>query len=839
MRKYSDITSRYLKEHKKRTILTILGIIVSITMFSAIATIYYSSINGRIQQVKDQFGNYEAKFIDLNKDKLEVIKNNAQISYGGTEADLGEFSFKLNSNAENKKLLNVIAYDKEAFDSVFKVKLVNGRYPKAKDEIIVENRLYKLLKEKNDNLSVIVNITTQDGKILEEVKKYTVVGAYENERIMKNDSYSAISYLDKLEQGESYNYYSTLKDKKSKISVGREVAKDSDCKVEFNNDLLYLYGQGEISMRNDALIKMFITIVTFVVVCTVVVIYNAFNISVAERIKHFGILRSIGATKKQIRRLVFKEAAFMSIISIPIGIIAGYLGIYITFLVIGDIEEIMGGKPTLYPQVIISTIVLGIITVFISVLIPAIKASKVSPIEAVRGTATVKREKLKRRRAVLTKLLFKFEGQVAYKNIRRSPKKFWITIASLMVSIIMFIFFSNFISYIKITTGEIYKATVFDSMFSKKGAEGFNDSFVDEIKSYDGVGEVFKMNLTPATIPVDKDRIDNNYWNKTGQKDQLTHYKEKALVSSAIISYDENAFKYVKDKLKAGNPTYNDLKNGVIVINTSKGVSSKGKITYSDLTNYKVGDKIKLPDINIDKLNGDKLQEAKILVDKDKYTDFTVVGVVEEEPVFHETLVNSVMFILSNENYSKLLSTKDYNNIALKFTNKEASENLFDKFSAKAESLNSEYSDLFKQMDKTRNLLFQISVLIYGFITLISLIGIVNIVNIITINLLVRKREFAIFKAIGMTKKQFRKLVLLEGTLYGILASILGVIVSYGLVKWLMAPMNNVIDVAYKQDPWSYILGILGVITITFLAALIPLRRLNDMNIMESLRLEE
>ncbi|QAA34576.1 ABC transporter permease [Clostridium manihotivorum] len=839
MRKYSDITARYLKEHKKRSVLTVIGIIVSIAMFTAIGTMYYSAINGRMDQIKAEGGDYEVKFIELTKEKVQSLKSNVEIKGGGVTTSLASIEFDTDNNSVNKKLLEISGYDKEAINNTFKVKLVEGRMPKNENEIIVENRLYKLLKDKKSNLSITGKLL-KDGKATDDSKTYSIVGSYENTKSMKNNQYYSITYLEGLDNQGNYEYYANLKEKKDKIAIGKKVAKDTNSKVEFNNDLLYLYGQGELSERNDALIGMFAIIVIFIIVCTTVVIYNSFNISVAERIKHFGILRSTGATKKQIRRLVFKEAAVMSIISIPIGIITGFIGIYITFSLIGAVDGILGSKPRLNLQIIGLATALGLVTIFISVFIPAIRASRVSPIEAVRGAGVVKREKFKRRKAYLTKLIFKFEGQVAYKNIRRSPKKFWITILSLMVSVVMFIFFANFLDYTKSMISEIYTSAAFDSMFSKEGAEGYNDKFVEDIKGYEGVGEVYKMNSASVTLPVDNNKVNKDYFTNLGVKDKFNYYKDKALVTSFIMGYDEKAFNYAKDKLKKGKPSYEDFVNdGIIVLNRSKGIGKKKRIDYNELTNYKLGDKVKLPRINSQYIKENKVDNAKRIVDNDQYITFTVVGVVDDEPMLHEVMLNGVGFMVANDNYSKLTGVKDYNTLAIKFVNKSSSEELFDKFTIKAEGANGSYIDNYKEMESTRKLMFQISVLIYGFITLISIIGIVNIVNIITINLLVRKREFAIFKAIGMTKKQFKKLVLLEGMLHGILASVFGTVVAFLLVRSSQQPMNKVINIAYNQAVWPYIVGVLGVIGITFLAALIPLRRLNDMNIMESLRLEE
>jgi putative ABC transport system permease protein len=177
--------------------------------------------------------------------------------------------------------------------------------------------------------------------------------------------------------------------------------------------------------------------------------------------------------------------------------------------------------------------------------------------------------------------------------------------------------------------------------------------------------------------------------------------------------------------------------------------------------------------------------------------------------------------------------------VALNFNSPEYSSKHYEKLNIVADENKAKYVDIYKMKKDSDDMQNQIMIMVYGFIGLIVLISTVNIINTVTINLLVKKREYATFKAIGMTKGQFQKLVLLEGTLFGIIACIIGLPLAFGLTYLGVVRNNPMGFIGYTSSLWPYLSGGLGIILITLLAALFPLRKLNDMNIVEALRVEE
>ncbi len=837
MKNYSTLTSRYLKQHRGRTILTLVGIIIAIAMFTCIGSIYYSGINSEIEDAKKQ-GDFEFIFYNINKDKVNVLTSNAEIKNGGVIKEEGSLQIDSNMLTESLKTLNIKAYDGTALKDIFHIKIVDGRFPENSSEIIVDKKFYAILKDKKIGETLSGELKSNEGAMSQS--QYTVVGSYESDFVTN----LAVSYLDVKTSSDSNNfsYFANLKQKSNKVEIAQKIAKVNDSKLDANTKLLYLIGEGPEEERNDDITKVFALIAGFVVLCTVVVIYNAFNISVMERIKHFGILRSIGATKSQIRRLVFKEAAIMSGIAIPSGIIVGFVGIFITFNLIMD--GFLGSfKINFYPNVIIVAALLGIVTVFISAFFPARTASKVSPIEAIRGTTVVKGDKVKRRSGLWAKLIFKFEGQVAYKNIKRSRKRFYITCISLIISVVMFVFFSNFID-IYIQSNKIASQSVkIEGAFTQKGKDGpyLNRNMAEYIKGFEGIKEVFKSNFSVIPYSIDKSKVNDKFVTSIKRLKTTKEYKDKYIVNDTqLVGYDENTFNLLvkENKLKINYESFTK-NNEVIIFQKAGGLDENNKRFYDGFTKYKVGDEITLPVLNKIYLKEPKEEELKRLIDAGETITFKVAGIVDYEVINNSLIYDSYGMIISSDNYEKLTGVDELGVIALNFDSSDYCSKYYEKFNIIADENNATYYDVYTLKKQSDELQTQLMVLVYGFIGLIILISTVNIINTVTINLLVKKREYATFKAIGMTKGQFKKLVLLEGALFGIIASIIGLPISFLLSYFGVVQSNPMGDIGYRAALWPYISGGIGIIAITLLAALFPLRKLNDMNIVEALRVEE
>ncbi|MFD1907604.1 ABC transporter permease [Paenibacillus rhizoplanae] len=227
--------------------------------------------------------------------------------------------------------------------------------------------------------------------------------------------------------------------------AAKQLDKDNfikNVRIEYNNELLRLYGKSIYQGVNSSLILAFAAVIVIIMICTIAVIYNTFNISILERISQFGMLRCIGATPAQIRKIVLQEAALLSLIGIPIGILTGTLFMKVLFynislLALGFLNDM---RMVISVPILLTAGVLGLLSVFLSAIGPAKQASRVSPLEALQNLGSTKIDRITTvKRSLFVTNLFGIVGQFASRNLRRNKKRFRITAFSMIVSIIIFL----------------------------------------------------------------------------------------------------------------------------------------------------------------------------------------------------------------------------------------------------------------------------------------------------------------------------------------------------------------------------------------------------------------
>ena len=278
--------------------------------------------------------------------------------------------------------------------------------------------------------------------------------------------------------------------------------------LHFNEHLLRLQSASAYDNINGSIDKIIILVTSLVIICTIATVYNAFSISISERKKQFGILNSIGATKAQTTKLVLMEAFIVSVIGIPMGLIAGTFAIDVVFKIIGSFykSSIIGelGLRVVYsPTVIILSAIIVMITILISAILPAIQATKISPLEAIKNSSNLKIGKVKDSKIV--RALFKAEGVLAYKNLRRNKKKFRITLFSLIISVVIFISFSGFMNLFINAQKVNYGQQNYDLNLSSSSE--MDEKSLEELKNIDGVDRVVATNDYGMGIYVPENKI--------------------------------------------------------------------------------------------------------------------------------------------------------------------------------------------------------------------------------------------------------------------------------------------------------------------------------------------
>lgn len=853
MKSYSEISTRYIKQNRKRTVLTILGITLATILLFAIGTFILSFKDAMIERAKKDTGDFEFQLNNLSSEEAEKVINNAEIKNTAIERDSNTI-YILQQNQQRQ--VGVVYVDKGYYERIYTSKLVQGRIPAASDEIIIDTYNTKNL---NVKLGDTLTLTTKGG----DNKKFKIVGVAQPEYYR---GISIYSYFDstKLESDYKYNLSINLKSEKHKQQIVQKIISQANIKVnddtkQDNSQLLYLTQNGGNQFKAEGLEYISIFVIGMIMLSTIIVIYNSFNISVIERMRYFGILKAIGATPKQIKRIVFKEGFIMGIIALPLGCLIGFLSLkYGIKLFIGDkLVYFDNFKVGFYPIIILITAVLVSVTIFLSLIGPARKAKRVSAVDAMRNKNEIKLGKLKRRKGRIVSKLFGVEGSIAYKNIRRTPFRFIVTTLALTISIIMFNVFYGTIDYAKQSISQEFVNSSYEARLFKNDSQAvFSDKEIKELETKDFLKNRYDYMSSNIELVLNNQYVSQEYSSKTQNPlDDKTYknYGYTKIEDGKVISGKVNELKISEKYIKSGKFDKEALRNGgVILLDGFQKRNKNGELETVRATNYKVGDIIKIPkikkytdykgaedkEITYEKWNQDRKSEISMAINKGEFYEFPIIAIADREP-FDGYSVNGAGLIMNEDLYSKLMGKSEPTRLFFNFDNNSDRIKAVDYFQSTQAYTNYIFADMKSEVDHVNNIFSQIGFFVYCFIIIITIISIVNIFNTISTNLLLRKKEFSTLKAIGMTEKQLRKSVMLEGTLYGIIAAIFGGVISAILLEVIVKLVSRLAELQYKFDVVPFILSIVCAILITYLSTLAPLKRIKKLTIVEGISDEE
>lgn len=530
---FGKYTKKSLFNNRVRTIVTIIGIVLSVSLFTAVAEGLISVKEYAVERVYQTLGHFEGAIESDDSAVIDKIKNEQKINSMRMLQDIG-FSY-IGSENVYKPYLYVGAMSKD-FTDLVAVKLKEGKMPENSGEIILPLHLkfnggveYKIGdtvsvetgKRMFEGVKVSRDSEYIPGETLSDVTghTYTVVGFYErfNYDIESYSSpgYMALTCMDDVQENEDFKgiIFFTMENQKDVNTFVESFGEEVDSII--NNELL-LYNSG-ITMDGGILSMLTgFACVLFIIIMfgCVALIYNSFSISVSERTKQFGILKSVGATKKQIMGTVLYEVLFLCIIAIPLGYFIGCAGIGVTLYLLRDsfiaiMDDIAGGDGLFLSlhmkfSVFVFVAAMGLFTTFISAIVPALRAIRIMPIDSLRQSRDVNINARKVKTSKLTYKLFGFPGMLASKNFKRSRRKYRATVLSLFVSVVLFISASSFSSYLMNVAGVVTTTSDYDIKFvtganmDGEDIRGGNfdkvyEEFEKELQRIDGVESTVKV----------------------------------------------------------------------------------------------------------------------------------------------------------------------------------------------------------------------------------------------------------------------------------------------------------------------------------------------------------
>lgn len=940
------LTLKNLKLNRKRTIVTIVGIILATALLSALVTLVSSFQYSMIEYQKQKDGDFHVKFSGVKMSELSEFKNNRNIE--STFETMGMGFAKLDGcKNEDKPYAYVMATDEAGFERGC-FKLIEGRMAKNEDEIVIPRHL-----RTNGRIDIKVGdeITLDIGKrydsstesvIWENIayeheaetltdtvtKQYKVVGIMERPGYGMEDysaaGYTFVTYSNELaaidngtksevnEADTTLTVYSryTQKALRNKDAVTADIIgvdeklfeKANNSSVEMSAEESDRYFKEMENAKYDIYINRFLisyecvfpidgtfkalftvaTVVALIIILTsVYCIKNSFNISITEKIRQYGMLASVGATRRQIKSSVKTEAAMLGVVGIPVGTMSGILASLILVKVVNALSagwlNFALSFHTSLPALILA-VILSIATIYFSATGSARRAAKVTPLEAIRNTKEIKIKSAKLKTPAIIGRIWGIGGVVSYKNIKRNKKKYRTTVTSIVICSVTFIVISYFMSMAFSMVGMSYASTDYNigiNMSCKKnldieklsellsGIEGAKDYLVgagyyfDVDKPeytkeygeycgqlYDDSEDVSQMFL----ITVLDDKSYDKYASDAGIKNAAAG---AILVNKCTFDvYNEKSSKYVKKemelyKYKAGDTIecgYNVYDDASSDDNAAEGDTES---STDDNNAVEGGTEISTED------NSGYVDEETINNGVRKTVDVTIAGVTDKVPIGYKGYSNTLLFMNQKGFESLWGDGKNGNEIKPGYASYSAyvvaenADEYQDTFEKETEG-NPEYSqisfyvsNLDKQMRDEKSLFTLLGVFAYGLIVVIALIGITNIINTLSTGMELRSCEFATLRSIGMTNKQFVGMVRLESVFISVKALVIGVPLGI-LISYLLCVMMNRMDDAIIYEPpyKAIILCIVVVIMLIYAIMKLSMTKLRHNNIIETIKNE-
>ena len=797
-------TLRDLKLNKKRTIGTLVGIVLSCALIIVVLGMLVTLYNSLFESEVYHNGYYHVRVNNIDQKESENIKNLDYVKDIININNVGYTYYEENTNYTG----DVYSMDKDSFDKL-SYHIIEGSFPKDENELLINKAfMYEYDLHVGDVFEMKIGeaVDKDYNLVNQRIKKYTISGVIDRygDLITTNSDSKTINTYVILKNPSNY---------KTDIPklLGVNIITQRDSKYE-SFDINYQVLIWETLDFSDQAVKVLtsiIGIILFIIIVTsIFAIRNSFAISISEKTKTYGMLSSVGATKKQIRRMVLFEGFVIGLIGISIGILLGVLvNILLVFIIntIANNANLFGdGFQVIYKfsfMPILLSIVLSFVVIFLSVITCAVKASRVSPIQNIRNSDDIKAKKLKI--PGLIKRLFGIGGVLSYKNLKRSKKKYRVTIISLTISIFIYIIVSTFVEYMLNIIHEEYSSYNYNiSVSISSESQEAEKTIANKIESLGKAYTSYYLFLSDGQIDFEDHIICDRI--VFGEDEYRT-------VNYELHLYNENGFKEYVDRL---NLNYEDVKDKVIIVNEYKDEFSDKRNEYIKMTNYNKGDSIKIGNKKV-----------------------TIGEVTRERPIGTEDRVDSPMlFIIGDVNYfPKSNDVEPY--IKAIYFNSDEPYNLVNSLNDLSSNEVSLYiENLDEQVSQMRSFILILSIVVYGFIIVVTFIGITSVFNTINSNMELRSKDFATLKSIGMTKKEFNNMINLEAIFYSVKSLIYGII--FGLIGsyviWNIISDNYIFE--YRAPIKSIFIAILFIVVLILIIMRYSIKKINKQNIIETIR---
>lgn len=873
---------RSLKENRKRTMVTIIGVILATALITGVACLAESMRQSLIVYEKQSSGDYHYFFSDVKGENLKYFMNNTHVEKIGLAQKIG-YAVLEGSENPDKPYVCILATDAVGLQSMA-LKLTAGRMPENDGELVISRHIgYNGMVDLQvgDTLTLQVGnrvsegyaLGQSNGYIYEEEglenlseKTFTIVGIIErpntNVEPRIAPGYSVFTFMqmdiESLAESGSYEVYATYTGQglKNAVQVTAGLLGVSDdlyrrysrnnhlsmeesaqltriaSNVQRNRDLI-MWETLEFSESAIAtLYGMALLAVLIIILTSVFCIRNSFVISLTEKMKLYGRLASVGTTSKQQRRMVYYEAAYLGMIGIPLGILGGVLATVILVKVVSSLVETALGVPLVFamsvPAVILAAVLSGV-TIFLSAMQSARMAARISPISAIRSISSVKISKRELKCPGFINMLFGIGGRIAYRNLRRARRRYRTTVVSIVVSVAVFIGLSTFVQLIWMGSGMYYASIPYQMRVTLYNTDGSNYDNALKIAQLEDVQQV-EILRGPYYLQTDMTQVP--YTEEFRQK-HLTDFPfpyEDEYYGESFYVYilGERGFQDYCHSIGVDASEAWDKAIVVAISENSWQENGKYYVEEEQIAQYKSGDVIHLTNAS-----------GRIDVPGEQEADLEVLAQTDILPMsLSGVTTNVIRLFVSDRWLDSSPFAPDENQTVYVFIKCKDAGNLEQTIRNEISLGNMTLYNVDAEYREVHSMYLVIAIFLYGFITVVALIGITNIFNTITTNMELRAPEFAMLQSVGMTGKEFRRMIWLEGLFYGSKALVIGIPIGLVISYSFYRIFSELIVTGYQPPILAMGLSVVAVVLLLYGTMHYSMGKINRKNIVETIQNE-
>lgn len=855
MKIINKLTWRHLWVNRRRTVITLFGIIISVAMVTAVFTSVGSLMRSLSDITAAYDGAWHAQYMNLQDKDVQTLSKQKNVKTIGLLADIGQMDCNTKEDSGRNET-SIIAGNQNLF-AINKMKPAAGRLPNNTRELMV-TKSYLQRNKLNWKVGDTVTVQTTSyptgaqeatgGEPIVENRTFTVCGILEVQNQLTGMNSAFCGMDDTVAGGYTAQVQfsnlgsNTPKDIKAaaKAVYGKAVNSDWSDLYTIHTDYLMYNGVQMSTGVTRALYGFVAIILLIIILASVFMIYDSFAVSYQQRARYLGMLASVGATRVQKRGSVYFEGFILGCIGIPIGILCGIGGIAVTLRALSDsfMKTVMvatGDSIRLHAvvdwKIIVFSALVSALTIFISAWIPAHRASKITPIEALRQTNTVKVKKAKKlKTSRLRQKLFGFEDVLAVKNYKRNAKRSRTVVFALAVSVILFLSTANFTSMLTNALDNEYDGIQFDVYESVNSSDG--PLSVDLVE---------KLNKEVSRMPgIESMRIcADNEMMVDGLDKQLTAEAKKANMDRSVyvLGVDNDTFAALAKEAGIDPSVCQDDKipTGILINRVQVATEKKQSLVLNPLQGSLAGQTFTGSMVGYDS-EGNELYA--------KYTAKVAAQMNKEASnlgsFMHPTLVVPMHSYLVH--FPSVLAKDNIVSYARYYITAQDHDRVYTQVSdllSDTKGISHTGYDAAAQAETMRALRIVVMTFGYGFITLITLISVMNIINTVSSGMEERRREFAMIKSVGMTPRSFKKSIYLENIRYGVMALVWGLPVSLGLDFLMYKILGSSFDYGYTFRWYYYLAAALAVFAVIAIALLYAVDKIKKDNIIETLKRDD